>query len=430
MRTVIFPFLRPASKQIQMNDDTGMCRGGSNRRPRLLVVSSFLDSPIHADRAPYTTAMLQALSDDWDIRCIRPVAWTDVARSARIFYAQREAKQADYAQYQYPLYWFLPGGHRPSQRIGYSNAIRQGLAQYTDGWLPDVIYTTWTYPDAFCSAQVAKALRVPYVMRVHGTDINELPKDPALASLIASTLSEAANVICPSQALADKVQALGTSEKNIVLQYSAVDSAKFKPAIKSDAELQLGLPPSPRVLYVGNLKQQKGVLDLLSASALIDADSLQLVIVGAGPAAKESAAIAAKLPARVSVKFIGPVAHDALGSFMNAADVLCLPSYSEGVPNVVLEALACQCKVVASNVGGIPEVLGPSTCLVEPGNVQDLAAKLTRALFDENFESHCRIQLQGYSSLAIKFSALLTNAVNNKKSITDSSANQSYSSRR
>jgi glycosyltransferase involved in cell wall biosynthesis len=80
------------------------------------------------------------------------------------------------------------------------------------------------------------------------------------------------------------------------------------------------------------------------------------------------------------VTWVGPVSHDKLGDWFRAADLLCLPSHNEGVPNVVLEAMACGTPVVATRVGGIPEVVPEwAGILVPPHDIPALASALVEA---------------------------------------------------
>jgi glycosyltransferase involved in cell wall biosynthesis len=91
--------------------------------------------------------------------------------------------------------------------------------------------------------------------------------------------------------------------------------------------------------------------------------------------------LAAAEGAEECVKFVGSIGHSSIAALMNAADVVLLPSYAEGVPNVLLESQACGTPVVASNVGGIPEVTSElSSRLLSPGNVQGFASAIIEFL--------------------------------------------------
>ena len=142
--------------------------------------------------------------------------------------------------------------------------------------------------------------------------------------------------------------------------YNGVDGSLFHAGSQAAARRALGLAESDRiVLYAGNLKVEKGCLDLLHAfpSVLERYPDSHLVFVGDGPARTVLARRRDDLDLDGSVTIAGAHPHAQLAEWMRAADVLCLPSHAEGVPNVVLEAMSSGLPVVASRVGGIPEVL-------------------------------------------------------------------------
>ncbi|MEO7732812.1 MAG: glycosyltransferase, partial [Kofleriaceae bacterium] len=185
--------------------------------------------------------------------------------------------------------------------------------------------------------------------------------------------------VAVSRALADEVEALGVPRARIAVVMNGVDAQLFHPRDRAAARRELGLPDGPLALYVGNLKAEKGVLDLARAwdtvaRALPEA---RLAIVGGGPARP---ALEAQLPARATL--FGPQPLAAIPTWLAACDLLVLPSHAEGTPNVVLEALACGRRVIASSVGGIPDLItSPILGSLVPARDPDaLAAALTQAL--------------------------------------------------
>jgi glycosyltransferase involved in cell wall biosynthesis len=139
---------------------------------------------------------------------------------------------------------------------------------------------------------------------------------------------------------------------------------------------------SRTVMYLGWVIPSKGTGVLVEAWARIRSDGWRLLVVGPG-ADSYKQELAARYPAP-NVEFAGEMAHDAAMRVMADADVVVLPSFSEGFPNVVLEAMTLGKAIVASSVGAIPEMLADECgVLVQPGDVEDLAHGLSRVLSDD-----------------------------------------------
>ncbi len=247
----------------------------------------------------------------------------------------------------------------------------------------DCVLVSWAYPDAAAAGWLARRLGIPYAVKVHGSDLNVQSDFPLRRRQIRSALRGAGAVVAVSQALADKAVAIGADPARVHVLYNGVDGALFAPGSRSAARARLQLATdTPLLLYVGNLKASKGCLDLLEAfPALLAAQpQARVVYVGAGPCRAELLERAAALGCASQVNLVGAVAHAHLGDWFRAADLLCLPSHNEGVPNVVLEAMACGTPVVATVVGGIPEVVAACVGILVPAHDRAaLAAALIAA---------------------------------------------------
>lgn len=248
----------------------------------------------------------------------------------------------------------------------------------------DCILASWAYPDAVAAGWLARLLGIPYVVKVHGSDLNVQATHALRRPQIAASLRGAAAVVAVSRALAGKAVALGADATRVHALYNGVDGKRFAPGDQATARTRLGLEDNagPLLLYVGNLKESKGCLDLLEAFAAMTAHpQARLIYVGEGACRGALLARARALGVEARVRLAGAMPHDALPDWFRAADLLCLPSHNEGVPNVVLEAMACGTPVVATQVGGIPEVLPMHAGrLVPPGDRTALAGALSEAV--------------------------------------------------
>jgi glycosyltransferase involved in cell wall biosynthesis len=253
-----------------------------------------------------------------------------------------------------------------------------------------VIHAHCAYPDGVAAAAAARWLGVPCVVTAHGSDINVHSAQPLLRPQIAWALKRAAAVVAVSGALAAKISAItrDASTEVVCIPCAGYDPRVFAMRERSRLRVRLGLAADARlIVYAGQLVALKQVNVLVEAwrrlfaeGRLLAAD--RLVVAGAGPmrAALERQVRDAGLD--VSVIFTGSIPQSQLSSWVAAADALCLPSRSEGMPNVIVEALASGVPVVASRVGGIPELIidGVNGLLVAPGDPQALAEALARCI--------------------------------------------------
>jgi lipopolysaccharide/colanic/teichoic acid biosynthesis glycosyltransferase/glycosyltransferase involved in cell wall biosynthesis len=166
-----------------------------------------------------------------------------------------------------------------------------------------------------------------------------------------------------------------------------VDPAVFRPdaALRASVRARLNVESGQvLVLYVGRLTRDKGVLDLAAAFRRVahDLPEARLVIVGPDEERLQPALAAACAELRNRVQFYGFT--DRPQDFMAAADLLCLPSYREGIGTVIIEAAACGVPAVASRIYGIVDALeeGRTGLLYPPGDVEGLAGGLRRLIAD------------------------------------------------
>jgi glycosyltransferase involved in cell wall biosynthesis len=225
------------------------------------------------------------------------------------------------------------------------------------------------------------------ILEVMGSDVLLLHQCPRKRQATLEGLHKADAVVAVSRDLADRLLEYGVPTEKLHLVYRGVDSTLFRPGARSEARCRLGLPQdTPLLLFVGNLFPVKGLDVLLEACAQLASGGLafQCLLVGAGPLRPHLEAQARTLGLQGRVRFVGPVANNRLPDWYRAATAVVLPSRSEGVPNVLLEATACGVPYVASRVGGIPEIAHYGVNrLVPPGDAGQLAGALAAFLKGE-----------------------------------------------
>jgi len=203
-----------------------------------------------------------------------------------------------------------------------------------------------------------------------------------LAGPVGKALSSATAIVAVSDYLAGRLaDQFPVSREEIDVIDCGVDTDTFRPAEKADARLIVDLPADAAVvLFAGHLAESKGIGTLLAAHRRLVAEgqSALLVVVGDGPMAPDVAAAGRDPAVKGLVRAIGEVRHDEMPHYFTAADVVCVPSHREGFGLVALEAMACGVPVVASDIGGLPEIVidGSNGRLVPPADPDRLAATL------------------------------------------------------
>ncbi|MDX3910112.1 MAG: glycosyltransferase [Sphingobium sp.] len=218
----------------------------------------------------------------------------------------------------------------------------------------DVIDASFFYPDGPVAARLAKALGIPFSVKARGADIHYWGHQPATRKAVLRAGQEAAGLLAVSGAMRRSMIALGMDGEKIGVHYTGVDLERFAPQDRAAAKAELDLS-GPVVLSVGALIPRKGQSLLICAlPALPDAT---LILIGEGPERASLQALAERLGVADRVGILGAVPHDRLPQFLAAADVMALPSASEGLANAWVEALACGTPIVISDVGGARELL-------------------------------------------------------------------------
>jgi glycosyltransferase involved in cell wall biosynthesis len=201
---------------------------------------------------------------------------------------------------------------------------------------------------------------------------------PFSVRLEVKCLLAASQVSAVSPAVGKALHHYPGSPRDIPIIWNGVDTAFFKPPARNR-------PPGGPLLAVGRLGPGKGMEDLVEATALISkrTDSIKVVIIGDGPLKPFLERRVEEMGLTNVIQFEGYVTdREQLRTFYQQASLFVLPSHHEGLPTVVLEAMACGCPVLATRVGGVPSLIeeGVSGRLVSPGAPQDLATAAAKLL--------------------------------------------------
>ena len=317
----------------------------------------------------------------------------------------------------HPRYRHWPGLSRRRQAAAMAAGARAVVAAMAaEG--PMVLDAHYLWPDGVAAAQLAAEFSLPFTLTARGSDLNVLAEDRWIAARIAASAARAAHCFAVSSALCERFAAkAGLSRDRVTLVRNGVDLARFRPGDRSAARRTLGLPADARLaLGVGRLVPGKGFATAVRALAALP-DDVQLVLVGDGPERRSL-----EQAGGTRVRCLGNLPPDRTAEAYRAADLFVLPSEREGWPNVVTEALASGLRVVATPVGGIPEILGGRAAadvdprlgaLVAPGDAAALATAVGTLLARPADAAFVRAFAERYGwdepveLLAARFAALL-----------------------
>jgi glycosyltransferase involved in cell wall biosynthesis len=268
-------------------------------------------------------------------------------------------------------------------------ALRRAVGERLREARYDVLHAHWLVPNAALVAGIARAHATPLVISLHGSDVFLAERLAPLRPLARRALALSGAVTACSSDLRRRAVRLGAREDRARTVPYGVDAEAFAPREHDvEARARLGVPEGALlVLALGRLVEKKGFAHLIDAAAALGG-RIHVAIAGDGDLRAELEARARS--AGAPVRFTGTLDRDEIARALGAADVVAVPSVVDrggnvdGLPNVVLEALAAGRPVVASRVAGIPDVIedGVNGLLVPQADAASLAAALRR-LADE-----------------------------------------------
>ena len=255
----------------------------------------------------------------------------------------------------YLPYPVLPVVSRPWNGFVMERALLPEVQRYQ----PDMILNYVVYPDGYAAVRIARALGVPVVLTAIGSDLNRI--SGALTGVwTRQALRRADGMLTVSHDLARTAMKMGARAGTTEALLNGCDTAVFYPHDRGEARAALGVAAEEEViLYVGRLDVRKGLVELIEAMAGLRERRplVRAYLVGDGPDRPLLVEAIGRVGAEGVVRLVPSCLTAEVARWIGAADLVTLPSYMEGCPNVVIEALSSGRPVVATEVGGIPELM-------------------------------------------------------------------------
>ena len=276
----------------------------------------------------------------------------------------------------YPLF------HYPPYDLALSSVMRQVMCERS----LDILHVHYAVPHAICAylaREMVPECNTKIVTTLHGTDITILGRDPSYRDVIPFGLGKSDAVVSVSHWLeAETREVFGYSGPIEVLP-NFVDQERFRPRTDDVVRSELGGDEHALIVHMSNFRSLKRTGDTIEVFRRLQSKrSALLLLVGDGPDQSMVREAAIRYGVSDRVRFLGLI--DDVESIMAASDVALFPSQSESFGLAALEAMACGIPVVASRVGGLPEVVlhGQNGFLREVGDCIGMAGDIDALLDD------------------------------------------------
>ncbi len=244
----------------------------------------------------------------------------------------------------------------------------------------DIIYSNWIGA-GFVGAVAGTITGKPMVVSFRGDD-GYLARDRTLWRLATKwVIKKSAYVTAVSSELINIMKGLGADPQRLSTPRFGVDSEIFYP--NCEVRQNRG---KLKIIFVGSLIPKKGLQDLIEAMTSPQFANTELIIVGDGYYGPELKKLANRKLNGRCVEWMGIVPPVKVGEVLRESDILVLPSYTEGSPNVIKEAMATALPVIGARVGGVPELVdhGRTGFLYEPGAIEELRDYLGKLVEDKD----------------------------------------------
>jgi len=277
----------------------------------------------------------------------------------------------------YPLFEYPP----------YSLALTTKMVEVARHHDLDVFHVHYAVPNAVSAVLAREILaprRMPVVTTLHGTDITLVGNDPNYLETTRFGILHSDAVTAVSDALRQQTREQLAIDKAIDVVPNFIDPARFAEARKGPGARRWARPGEKLIVHISNFRPVKRVTDVVAAfRRILERVKARLLLVGDGPERVKAELMCREHGTCHAVTFLGSL--PLIEEVLVGADLFLLPSESESFGLAALEAMACHVPVVASRVGGVPEVvIDGETGLLHPvGDIQAIADSAVRLLEDD-----------------------------------------------
>ncbi|HQG44674.1 MAG TPA: N-acetyl-alpha-D-glucosaminyl L-malate synthase BshA, partial [bacterium] len=276
----------------------------------------------------------------------------------------------------YPLFKYPP----------YDLSLAAQIMEVADEHSLDIVHAHYAIPhaiSAYLARQMMRGKGPKVVTTLHGTDITLVGKDASFRAAVKFGIEESDGVTAVSNYLAEQTRAAFAIDREIRVIYNFVDTERFSPRVENCIRSRFAPNGEAILMHASNFRPVKRLTDTIEILARVRQQwPAKLLLVGEGPDRQESHALADKLGLHDHVLYLGT--QDAIERLLGCADLFLLPSSEESFGLAALEAMSCGTPVIATRIGGLPEVVehGLEGFLFPVGDVDAMAAAALTVLRD------------------------------------------------
>jgi glycosyltransferase involved in cell wall biosynthesis len=331
---------------------------------------------------------VKALRERCEVVVISPTPWmTSMMQYVKPYWpyyaAQARKTEIDGIDVYRPRYPHFPTKWGfPLDAVSMRLALKRLVGRLKASFDFDLIHAHTLCPDGFAAVGLGRDSGVPVVCTIHGGDINIYPDwTNVVQAMTRWTIERVDALISVSSQSKERTLALGAPRREVSVIPNGADLRRFAPLDKAACRQEMELPHDAHIIvYASRLDKVKGLTFLLSALKTVveRVDDCLLVLAGEGDHREQLLLEVSALGLQEHVMAIGRRPHQEIAKWMNAGDLVVLPSLTEGSPLPVYEAMACGKPIIASRVGGIPEIITSDDygLLVPPADPEALAEAL------------------------------------------------------
>jgi len=282
----------------------------------------------------------------------------------------------------YPLFEYPP----------YTLALASKIYEIAKASSLDLVHMHYAIPHAVSAYLAREMLReeryLPVVTTLHGTDITLVGRDASFLPMTRFGIEQSDAVTAISKYLSDATHETFCTGCSIEVIYNFIDSAYYERRPNEALRREIAPRGEKILLHISTFRPVKRISDCIEIIARLrnrHRVACRLVMCGDGPERQEAEALASRLDVADQIDFVGKQPQSQIREYLSVADLLLVPSLTESFGLTALEAMACRVPVIATRVGGIPEVVEDGGCgyLFEIGDVDNMSEVAAKVLNDD-----------------------------------------------